>query len=398
MSQSIPDQFFEKLKNQQQNESDQLQLTAWFKTASEADIQAVLTKYSRYFQNEPDELYPENGDLLNLIEHKINRTEHLRVLGKTFYHKKNIWPVPRRSAAVAAMLCAIGLLYFLFKGGSRPQYPAQTAHVSKIVPGGNKAMLTLGNGNTIVLDSARNGMLANQGGVHVYKSKNGQLVYDVSTYKAGATDELAYNTISTPRGGQYQIMLPDGSKVWLNAQSSLKFPTHFSGAQRAVMLTGEGYFEVAKDKAHPFKVGVNNMEIEVLGTHFNIMGYQDEGVTATTLLEGSVKVIKGNVQQMIVPGQQAMVKQDIKVKNVNVNEAVEWKNGNFNFAHEKLESIMRKIARWYDVDIDYEAKTTTATFVGTIPRSQNITEVLKYLELTGLVHFKITERRITAMP
>jgi transmembrane sensor len=398
MSQSIPDQFFEKLKNQQQNESDHLQLTEWFKIASEADIEAVLNKYSWYFQNEPDEQYPENGHLVNLIENKINGSEHFRVFGKTFYLERGFLSLTRRVAAVAAMLCAIGLLYFLFKGESRSQYPAQITHARKIVPGGNKAILTLGNGSTIVLDSAQNGMLANQGGVHVYKSKNGQLVYDVSKFKSGGTDELAYNTISTPRGGQYQIMLPDGSKVWLNAASSLKFPAHFSGAQREVTLTGEGYFEVAKDKRHPFTVSVNNMKIEVLGTHFNIMGYQDEGVTATTLLEGSVKVIKGNVQQMIVPGQQAMVKQDIIVKNVDVNEAVEWKNGNFNFAHEKLGGIMRKIARWYDVDIDFEAKTTSATFIGTIPRSQNIKDVLEYLELTGLVHFKITERRITVMP
>jgi hypothetical protein len=398
MSQLIPDQFFEKLKNQQQNESDHLQLTEWFKTASEADIEAVLNKYSWYFQNEPDEQYPENGHLVNLIENKINESEHLHVFGKTFYLRKGFRSLTRRVAAVAAMLCAIGLLYFLFKGKGRPQYPAQITHARKIVPGGNKAILTLGNGSTIVLDSAQNGMLANQGGVHVYKSKNGQLVYDVSKYKAGATDELAYNTISTPRGGQYQIMLPDGSKVWLNAASSLKFPAHFSGEQREVTLTGEGYFEVAKDKRHPFTVSVNNMKIEVLGTHFNIMGYQDEGVTATTLLEGSVKVIKGNVQQMIVPGQQAMVKQNIIVKNVDVNEAVEWKNGNFNFAHEKLGGIMRKIARWYDVDIDFEGKTTSATFIGTIPRSQNIKEVLGYLELTGLAHFKISERRVIVMP
>ncbi|WPU93144.1 FecR family protein [Mucilaginibacter sabulilitoris] len=398
MSQSIPDQFFEKLKNQQQSESDHLQLTEWFRTASEAEIEEVLNKYSWYFQNEPDERYPENGYLANLIESKLNEAEGSSESNKKLPKQKNSWPFIKKIAAMAAMLCALGLFYYFFKDKKTPEFSAHVTHAAKIVPGGNKAMLTLGNGKVIVLDSAHNGMLASQGGVHVYKSKNGRLVYDVSKYNAQPTDELTYNTISTPRGGQYQVVLPDGSKVWLNAQSSLKFPARFTDKQRSVTLEGEAYFEVAKDKMHPFKVSVNNTEVVVLGTHFNIMGYNDEDATTTTLLEGSVKIIKGNTQQMIVPGQQAMVKQDITVKNVNVNEAVEWKNGNFNFAHEKLQSIMRKIARWYDVDVDYEGKTTSATFVGTIPRSQNITEVLKYLELTGLVHFKITERRITAMP
>ena len=398
MSQSIPDQFFEKLKNQQQNESDHLQLTEWFTTASEAEIEEVLNKYSWYFQNEPDERYPESGYLANLIEGKLNEAEGSSESNKKLLKQKNSWSFVRKIAAMAAMLCALGLFYYFFKDKKTPEFSAHVTHAAKIVPGGNKAMLTLGNGKVIVLDSAHNGMLATQGGVHVYKSKNGRLVYDVSKYNTQPTDELTYNTISTPRGGQYQVVLPDGSKVWLNAQSSLKFPARFTDKQRNVTLQGEAYFEVAKDKMHPFKVSVNNTEVEVLGTHFNIMGYNDEDATTTTLLEGSVKIIKGNTQQLIVPGQQAMVKQDITVKNVNVNEAVEWKNGNFNFAHEKLQSIMRKIARWYDVDVDYEGKTTPATFVGTVPRSQNITEVLKYLELTGLVHFKITERRITAMP
>lgn len=398
MSQSIPDQFFEKLKNQQQNESDHLQLTEWFTTASEAEIEEVLNKYSWYFQNEPDERYPENGYLVNLIESKLNEAEGSSESNKKLPKQKNSWSFVSTIAAMAAMLCALGLFYYFFKDKKTPEFTAHVTHAAKIVPGSNKAMLTLVNGKVIVLDSAHNGMLASQGGVHVYKTKNGRLVYDVSKYNTQPTDELTYNTISTPRGGQYQVVLPDGSKVWLNAQSSLKFPPRFTGKQRNVTLEGEAYFEVAKDKMHPFKVSVNNTEVEVLGTHFNIMGYNDEDATTTTLLEGSVKIIKGNTQQMIVPGQQAMVKQDITVKNVNVNEAVEWKNGNFNFAHEKLQSIMRKIARWYDVDVDYEGKTTSATFVGTVPRSQNITEVLKYLELTGLVHFKITERRITAMP
>lgn len=398
MSRSIPDHFFQKLKNQELTEQDHLELSNWLCTASEAEVAEVLDKFSWYFENQTDSPYSVDGDLVKLIENKIdeagnsteiniNQSAHLASVS---YFKKAI--------AIAASVCLICFSYYFIKQRTKPTLSNTVAKSSKIVPGGNKAVLTLANGTTIILDSANNGILANQGNVQIYKSKNGQLVYDASKARAEDSRQLAYNTITTPRGGQYQVVLPDGSQVWLNAESSLKYPAHFNGSDRQVELNGEGYFEVAKDKHHPFKVSVNNMQVEVLGTHFNIMGYRDESATKTTLLEGSVKIIKGHKQQMIVPGQQAVVDESIRVAAVNVNEAVEWKNGNFNFSHEKLKSIMRKIARWYDVDVSYQTKTTTATFVGTIPRSQNITEVLKYLELTGLVHFKIEERRIITMP
>ncbi|MEO3403518.1 FecR family protein [Mucilaginibacter sp. CAU 1740] len=397
MSQSIPEQFFEKLKSHQLDESDHLKLTEWFKTASEAEVDQVLEKYSWYFQEQPDELYPEDGQLVSIIESKINKAD--TPFSETDLHQRQsiLSPFVKSISIAATLLVGVCLFHYLSKEKKHSETEVQIARATKIVPGGNKAILTLSNGNTITLDSAHNGMLANQSSVQIIKKKNGQLVYDASAVnqKGG---EIAYNTITTPRGGQYQVQLPDGSKVWLNAESSLRFPAHFTGSRRQVTLTGEGYFEVAKDKAHPFTVDINNMEVEVLGTHFNVMGYKDEAATATTLLEGSVKIKKGSIEQMIVPGQQAKVNQNITVANVNVNEAVEWKNGNFNFAHEKLEGIMRKIARWYDVDVAYEGKVTNATFVGTIPRSEQISEVFKYLELTGLVHFKITERRITAMP
>ncbi|XHR96133.1 FecR family protein [Mucilaginibacter sp. UC70_90] len=186
--------------------------------------------------------------------------------------------------------------------------------------------------------------------------------------------------------------------VWLNAASSLKFPVAFTGKERNVELSGEGYFEVAKNKAMPFRVTVNHSTVEVLGTHFNIMGYADEKSTNTTLLEGSVKIISGNKQKLIVPGEQARVNGEIEVAKVNATQAVEWKNGNFNFSHENIETIMRKVARWYNVTVQYQGTITNEGFVGTVPRSENITEVLNALELTGLVHFKIIERRVIVMP
>lgn len=396
MSQNIPDQFFEKLKNQQQTAQDHERFAEWLRNAPETEIEQVLDKYSWYFENLADEPHPESNRLISLIENKINDAEAATQHDENKLKRYTLWPVIKRVTAAAAIIGAVCLYYYNSRQNNEPEYTNQTT--SKIVPGGNKAVLTLADGSTIILDSAANGTLANQSNVRIYKTGNGRLVYDASHANVDDKNALALNTIATPRGGQYQVILPDGTKVWLNAESSLSYPAHFSGTERNVKLNGEAYFEVAKDKKHPFRVNINDMRVEVLGTHFNIMGYNNEAAIKTTLLEGSVKIIKGSQQQMIVPGEQAIVSSGISVAKVNVDEAVEWKNGNFNFAHENLESIMRKIARWYDIDVAYQGKNTSASFVGTIPRSQSIQEVLKYLELTGLVHFKITERRVTAMP
>ncbi|NVM67292.1 hypothetical protein FHW88_005613 [Mucilaginibacter sp. SG538B] len=395
MSKSIPEQFFEKLKKQQLTEHDHLELTGWLRTAPEEEVEAVLKEFSWYFQDRPDELYPEDGPLARLIEKRLDGLEGSEYPVTFSKSKSRILLI--RAVSIAASLLLVGFSYFFFKHSNQENIVSKTKVAAKIVPGGNKAMLTLADGSVIMLDSAKNGILASQNNVHIYKKQGGQLVYDASNTTAGAGSAPAYNIISTPRGGQYQVTLPDGSKVWLNAESSLKFPAHFAGNNREVQLSGEGYFEVAKDKKHPFRVSVNHMNVEVLGTHFNVMGYRDESATQTTLLEGAVKVVNGTDQQMIVPGEQASVSTGIKVAKVRVDEVVEWKNGNFNFSHEDINAIMRKIARWYDVGIEYQGKTTTVNFVGTIPRASEISEVLNYLQLTGLVHFKIKDRRIIVM-
>jgi len=399
MGQDIPTQFFEKLKNQASTEQDHQQFNEWLHAASESEMERVLDQYGWYFQNQADELHPESDRLTAAIINRISSNDDATEAREIKHKRTFLWTAPGMAAALAIIISSIALFYYLKKNDiHQVRYTAVHTPVRKIVPGGNKAVLILADGSSILLDSAKNGMLTTQNNVHIYKLKNGQLFYEAAGSKSSAEKKLAFNTIVTPRGGQYQVILPDGSKVWLNSESELRYPEQFVGNQRAVELSGEAYFEVAKDKKRPFKISVNHMQVEVLGTHFNIMGYKDEAATKTTLLEGSVRIIKGPSQKMIVPGEQATVAEHIDIASVNTEEAIEWKKGNFNFSHEKLGNIMRKIARWYDIEVDYQGKTTNATFVGTIPQSKNIEEVLKYLELTGLVHFKVNERRITVMP
>jgi ferric-dicitrate binding protein FerR (iron transport regulator) len=270
---------------------------------------------------------------------------------------------------------------------------ASSSLKNDILPGGNKALLTLADGSTIILDSAQNGTLSNQGNIKIIKLDDGQLAYDKSAV-SGST-EVLYNTISTPKGGQYQLTLSDGSKVWLNAASSLRFPATFSGNERKVELTGEGYFEVAHNPSKPFIVTKNNVEIKVLGTHFNVNAYDDEDVIKTTLLEGSVKVTKGNKSTLITPGEQAIVSNSstttfsINVKkDVDLDEAIAWKNGKFIFQDADIKSIMRQLEHWYDVSVIYDDKeVTNEEFVGSISRNVNISQILQMLEKTGAVKF-----------
>ena len=274
-----------------------------------------------------------------------------------------------------------------------------TTKVDKLIvkPGTNAATLTLANGSQILLDQSPKGILAKQGNISIKKTAGGQLIYDLSGKSSTESKTIGFNTIATARGQQYQVILPDGTKVWLDAASSIKFPTMFTNSERRVELSGEAYFEVAKNKAMPFRVDVNHTEIEVLGTHFNIMGYPEEGSTNTTLLEGSVKVIKDNTFKVITPGQQARVNKGIDIADVNTAKAVAWKNGNFSFDDEDIHTLMNQIARWYDVDVYFEPGVTNQKFGGEISRYKEVTEILKKLELTQTIHFKIEGRRITVM-
>jgi ferric-dicitrate binding protein FerR (iron transport regulator) len=282
----------------------------------------------------------------------------------------------------------------LSKNGQKP-----TGDIHSVTPGGNKAVLTLADGSVINLDSAKNGTLTQQGNIKIIKGEDGQLLYYVD--QEGATMK-GYNTISTPRGGKYQIVLADGSKVWLNAASSLKFPASFTGKAREVILTGEGYFEVAKNTSMPFHVKVNNMMVEVLGTHFNVNAYEDESSVATTLLEGSVKIkkdvsAKSSSQSLVlIPGDQAELAKDGEVKinhNANVQEVIAWKNDNFEFNNTPVTDIMRQVSRWYDVEIDYRGAVPIHQLTGKISRNVDLNQLIDMLKYTG-INMKIENKKI----
>lgn len=319
----------------------------------------------------------------------------------------------RRFARVAAAIILVlvsAAAYYYLNDGSRSVAPAVASENKNenIIPGGNKATLTLTDGSVIDLNEAENGDVALQGNAKVIKIE-GQLSYATS---GGQDNGVAYNTVTTPRGGQYVIVLADGSKVWLNAASSLKFPTTFKNATRQVELTGEGYFEIAKSvlpggKKQPFHVNIksatdNGGIIEVLGTHFNIMAYDEEAAINTTLLEGSVKVNMPDKTVFLTPGQQAHITKSDKrtevLTGVDIETVVAWKNGAFWFDNLDVKAIMRQIARWYDVNIVYEAGLPETGLSGKIERKKNIGQLLEILETTHKVQFNIKGKNIIVSP
>ena len=313
-------------------------------------------------------------------------------------------PLVRVAAAVILFALAGGAWWMLSKEKTKTPAPVAAVHYQNDVPpGGNNAVLTLANGSSIVLNNAQNGLLAQQGNTNVVKLGNGALAYRAQNKNTG---ELLYNTISTPRGGQYQMALPDGSKVWLNAVSSLHFPTAFTGSERVVELTGEAYFEVAHmvspaGKKIPFHVKVNGMDVEVVGTHFNIMAYSNEQDIKTTLLEGKVNVTQNGVTQKLEPGRQATVDnktQAITVADANTEQAVAWKNGFFRFKMTGIRELMRQVERWYNVDVEYKTDRTDQDYTGIVPRTQNISGLLQTLEMTGTVHFRVEGKKIIVLP
>lgn len=289
-----------------------------------------------------------------------------------------------RYAAAVIILLGAGT-YVWLNIAERPSAVADKhADQPKDFPsGGNRATLTLADGSSIVLDDAANGALAQQGGTQVLKLNAGQLAYSRSKETPSST--ILYNTISTPRGGQYQIVLPDGSKVWLNAASSLRFPISFTGMAREVEVTGEAYFEVAENKDQPFSVRMGDAVVQVLGTDFNINAYHDEPVIKTTLLSGSIKVIKKENEQVMLPGQQALLNKEhnrIKIiNNVDLEEVIAWKNGFFIMNNADVATIMRQVSRWYDVDIRYEGEIPKMRLGGNLSRNVNLSEMLKILKV-----------------
>jgi ferric-dicitrate binding protein FerR (iron transport regulator) len=311
----------------------------------------------------------------------------------------SIRPLRRRvtwlAAAAILFLLIVGAWLYRPTSAERQDLPKVLATTSSvIVPGSNKAVLVLGDGTKILLDSARNGHLAAEGNATVTKT-DGQVSY-LNQQQAAAGQALSYNTLFTPKGGQYQVVLSDGTKVWMNAASSLRYPATFSGKDRVVTLTGEAYFEVAKDLSKPFKVVLNGMEVQVLGTHFNVMAYQNEAAIKTTLLEGAVNINSDKQVVRLAPGQQAQRSAGGLVRvvqDIDMEETMAWKNGYFQFNHDGLDVVMQQIERWYDVQVSFEGKMPERKFGGKISRSSNISDVLKVLELSK-VAFRIEGKKI----
>lgn len=327
------------------------------------------------------------------LQQKIAKSSIIPLLTRK---KRTIWKPVMAAASVIIVMSAVAVL---FRQASKPVKSNAIAQKNDIRPGRNKAVLTLANGQKITLTDSVNGQIAVQANVKIAKTANGQIAYELPN---GVTDDdLApgYNTIEAPTGGQWQVILPDQSRVWLNAKSSLTYPTYFSGNERKVELKGEAYFEVAHNAKMPFKVSSRGQTVEVLGTHFDIMAYDDDEIMKTTLLEGSVKISNNGYSRILVPGEQAQVSDaGTKVTNeIDLEDVMAWKNGYFKF-NDNLENVMRKISRWYNIEIKYANNVDPSLrFGGKISRYKNLSSALKIMELTGNVHFKVEGRRVTVM-
>lgn len=330
-------------------------------------------------------------------EREALRLEMLAVIqNKTFQRKRSVHYWPRIAAAVAVLICLSVGGYFLIH--RQPNVPEKMARnlPEDIHPGTNGAILTLSGGQKVILGRKQIGMIATQGQAALQKQNDSLLVYEDRRGAGEPAHEISYNTLETSRGHQFQVVLPDGTKVWLNAASSLKYPTAFIGKTRTVELKGEAYFEVVHHEDQPFRVITSHQMVEVIGTHFDINAYPDDPVVKTTLLKGAVKVtLKHNQQSRLLhSGEQAVAGRQIKVKKVDASAAVAWKNGQFIFRNESVSSIMRQIARWYNVEIVYKDDISDKSVWGTVSRYAEVSEVLNMIELTGVVHFKIEGHKI----
>ncbi|WP_293299372.1 FecR family protein [Pedobacter sp. UBA4863] len=297
---------------------------------------------------------------------------------------------------VAAVMFMVGgfALYYLSLKDDKSTEPL--VYHNDVLPGGNKAVLVLADGSKINLDNRVNGTVATQGNIAIERDAQGQIVYKVGT--KGVEDSEQINTLSTPIGGTFSVVLSDGSKVWLNAASSLKFPAKFAGAERRVEVFGEAYFEIAKDRKRPFLVKNGSSEIKVLGTHFNVMAYPNEYQSILTLLEGSVQFAKGKHTELLSPGKQLLYEESSTVTkqvDANIEEVMAWRNNLFVFNNTSLNEIMKDLERWYDVKIKYEGEKPDLFFTGVIPRTANVSKVLKTLELTGDIVFGLKDNVIT---
>lgn len=299
-------------------------------------------------------------------------------------------------SVAAAILLALTGAYLLVHSNRRN--PGLQAERKSLQPGGDRATLTLGDGTKILLDNASNGILARQGNANIVKQSGGELAYRDS---GEAGEKVFYNTMETPIGGQYRLILPDGSKVWLNAASVIRYPNVFNGNSRVVRVTGEAYFEVARDPSRVFTVETGEIKVDVLGTTFNLMAYNDEESIRTTLIDGSVRVTHNKETQLIRPGQQAAFQHgqsQFRITSPDMDAVIGWKEGEFRFHQTDIQTIMRQVKRWYNVEVSEEGDLSHIRLSGIIARTQNASELIEILEATGKAHFEIEGNRIRVMP
>lgn len=350
-----------------------------------ADEKALLeTWYLLKAKNSTDKLSAEQLD---------KSVEYLKAqLPLKLAKERSLWP---RIAAAASIIIVLSIGgYFLMP----KQSSQQIAH--EILPGTNQATLTLANGQKIVLTKSLIGKLAQQGSTTVNMTSGGEITYTQKDAAKPQGAEIAYNTLTTKRKEQFPLVLPDGTKVWLNSSSSITYPVAFNGKERRVAITGEAYFEVVHNAARPFRVAVNGQTVEDIGTEFNINAYDDEPVIKTTLINGSARVTKGNYKALLKPGQAAITisqHDNIRVEDADAEEAAAWKNGQTLFEDEDIQTIMRQVSRWYDVDVVYEGKIPDRRFQGGISRKSNLSSVLKVLE-ENKIHCTVENHKIIIKP
>lgn len=363
----------------------------WLQSLSPEAFRDVLSQYEALLSTQ-QQFDPHNELMLQSILARLDSTSVAPV------RSLNTAKWLRYAAAVLVIL-GIGTFFLLQKKEKPDTRLVKDVNVQDgnqdIPPGKEGALLTLADGRTILLDSLQPGAIAEQGSNIILK--DGALSY--AQWQAGNhSDSILYNTMQTPRGRQFQLTLPDGTKVWLNAMSSIRFPVSFPDNTREVSITGEAYLEVTKDAGKQFIVHSNGVSTEVLGTHFNVNAYEDEDAVRITLLEGKVKVRDGNNSVMLSPGKQARRnKEGIKLVEADTDQATAWKNGIFNFHQSSLQSAMRQIARWYDVEILYEKNVPAITFAGKIQRNLSLKQILKGLE-DDQVHFRIEGKKLIVSP
>lgn len=340
------------------------------------------------------------GEISDHLASKLEMWDNIREMSGL--PEKSKRKLSQRILAAASIIIILSAGIWFYKGRNEHQVviaEKEEVKPADIDPAENKAVLTLANGSRILLDGSEKGLIANESGIKITKLSDGTVTYEATTAGNNNTNRLTYNKIETPNGGKYQIILPDGSKVWLNAASSLKFPTSFIGKERDVELEGEAYFEVAKNKLLPFRVHTKDMNVFVTGTQFNVMAYNDEEFSATTLVEGSVDIKNSSEKLSLVPGEQAVnrVGTSLRKNEVDVEQFIAWKNGLFQFDNTDIQSVMRQLGRWYDVSVEYRGKIPHTKFGGYISRDSKLSQVIKMLELSG-VKFSVQEKKIIVLP